>query len=251
MSSELLPLVALSAGLRHGIDWDHIAAIMDITAVQRSRLRGVLLSFMYALGHASVVAALAIAGVTLGLALPEGVDGVMERLVGLTLLVLGVYVLYALRTQGSSFRLMPRWQILIAMAQRLGRWLLGRPAGRQGEDAHAHVRGYGGASAYTIGMIHGIGAETPTQVMLFSIALSAGAAGGRDAAVPLILFFIAGLVAMNTFMGIIGSFVSATRRERVYRALALVTALGSIALGLVFLGGATGYLPDLQALLGG
>ncbi len=243
MSGELLSLVALSAGLRHGIDWDHIAAIMDITAVQRSRWRGVMLSFVYALGHATVVAVLAIAGVTLGLALPEGLDGVMEKLVGLTLLVLGGYVVYALRTS-RSFRLMPRWQIIAAAGCGVVRRLTGRSL-----HVAQGVRGYGGVSAYAIGMIHGIGAETPTQIMLFSIALSAGAAGGREAAVPLILFFISGLVLMNTFMGVLGSLVSATRRERVYRALALITATGSIALGLIFIAGGSAYLPDLQAMV--
>ncbi len=246
MNGELLPLVALSAGLRHGIDWDHIAAIMDITAVQRSRLRGVLLTLMYALGHASVVAALAIAGVTLGLALPDGIDAIMEKLVGLTLLVLGLYVLYALSTQGRNFRLIPRWVLLYSALVKLTRWALGRPAG----ERTPAVRSYGGTSAYTIGMIHGIGAETPSQVMLFSIALSAGAAGGREAAVPLILFFIAGMVMMNTLMGVLGSLVTSTRRERLYRGIALLTGILSIALGAVFIAGSSGVLPDLQALLG-
>ncbi len=50
-------LVALGVGLglRHGIDWDHIAAITDVTSSQPSRLRGFAMGTLYALGHAAVV----------------------------------------------------------------------------------------------------------------------------------------------------------------------------------------------------
>ena len=50
-----LLIAALLLGLRHGIDWDHIAAITDISATQRSWRRGVLLGSLYAAGHALVV----------------------------------------------------------------------------------------------------------------------------------------------------------------------------------------------------
>ncbi len=43
---------------------------------------------------------------------------------------------------------------------------------------HHHVlkEGYGNKASYIIGMIHGIGAETPSQMLLFALAISAGTA---------------------------------------------------------------------------
>jgi high-affinity nickel permease len=38
-------------GLRHGFDYDHLAAISDITSVQRGWREGMRLGLLYALGH--------------------------------------------------------------------------------------------------------------------------------------------------------------------------------------------------------
>ena len=42
-------------GFRHGIDWDHIAAITDITSSQEERGLALEYGTIYALGHALVV----------------------------------------------------------------------------------------------------------------------------------------------------------------------------------------------------
>src|SRR5918995_2182975 len=76
-------------GFRHGIDWDHIAAITDITSSQDERGRALEYGTTYALGHALVVFLIGTAAIVLGTRLPEGVDEVMERIVGVTLIVLG------------------------------------------------------------------------------------------------------------------------------------------------------------------
>ena len=54
---------------------------------------------LYALGHALVVFLLGFAAIVLAQRLPDGVDAVMKRLVGATLVVLGCYVFYALARQ--------------------------------------------------------------------------------------------------------------------------------------------------------
>ena len=51
---------ALGLGLRHGIDWDHIAAISDLTGSSETRRQGWWLSLWYALGHAAAVFVLGI-----------------------------------------------------------------------------------------------------------------------------------------------------------------------------------------------
>src|SRR5438309_10938289 len=84
---------AFGFGFRHGIDWDHIAALTDITGSQDEGRKSMVLATMYALGHALVVFALGVAAILAAERLPSSVDGVMERIVGTTLLVLGVYVI--------------------------------------------------------------------------------------------------------------------------------------------------------------
>src|SRR5215212_2956478 len=82
---------ALTLGVGHGIDWDHIAAITDISSTAsastaaRSRRAGRLdwravgLASLYALGHAGAVAILGGAALYFGALLPDWVDPLMER----------------------------------------------------------------------------------------------------------------------------------------------------------------------------
>ncbi len=163
-----LLVTALALGVRHGIDWDHIAAIVDITSttaaaeaaeeehaehhavlsghvhphggpaelaahragavgphqhaneLTRSRFlseqgRAVLLGTLYALGHAFVVAVLGIAALMFGALLPNWVDPIMGRVVGVTLIVLGAWVffsLYQYARHGHEFRLRSRWMLV-------------------------------------------------------------------------------------------------------------------------------------------
>jgi hypothetical protein len=182
---------ALLLGIRHGIDWDHIAAIMDIAsttttaevadtatapaaaavATPRSaafgqpEIKALWLSFLYALGHATVVAALGFAALSFATLLPDWIDPLMERVVGLTLLVLGVWVFYSLAQylRGErDFRLQSRWMLVFAAIRHAIGWVRARLGGRE-HDQGFHVDQYGPRTAYGVGMIHGIGAETGTR----------------------------------------------------------------------------------------
>src|SRR5207237_1056383 len=77
--------------------------------------------------------------------------------------------------------------------------------------AHRHVltmpddpfTNYGPRTAFGIGMIHGIGAETPTQVLIF---LAAAGTGGRGTGVLLLVCFLVGLLSSNSLIALAGSF---------------------------------------------
>ncbi len=129
-------------GFRHGIDWDHIAAITDITSSQRSVRTGLRFATLYAAGHALVVFVIGVVAIALGKELPDSVDSAMGRVVGVTLIVLGVYVLYALIRYREDFRLRSRWMLLFSGVRRGYRWFRGRgvrSAAMDIEHEHAHV----------------------------------------------------------------------------------------------------------------
>src|SRR3954468_14221082 len=108
-----LVLTAFGFGFRHGIDWDHIAALTDITSSQDQPRRSIVLATFYAVGHGLVVLALGLVAIVLSSALPPSVDSVMEHIVGATLIVFGVYVLVSLSRRGRDFRMQSRWMLLI------------------------------------------------------------------------------------------------------------------------------------------
>ena len=109
MNIIIIGATALSLGLRHGVDIDHIAAILDMAgtsaaenqgAAKPHKLRALLsdlkLPLFYVLGHGLMVIVLGLAALGFGAVIPEWVDKVMERTVGVTLLLLSIYLIYSL-----------------------------------------------------------------------------------------------------------------------------------------------------------
>jgi hypothetical protein len=273
-----LRLALLSAavlGFRHGLDYDHIAAITDISSVQLKARDAMRYGLLYVAGHATTVALLGSAAVVFRIALPAASDRWAERLVGLTLLVLGLYVL------GTFFRptffgpsthshARPRTRItLLANGALWVYWRLSRIfGGTRVEAPQVFKDGYGTSSTFLVGVIHGLGAETPTQILLFLMAANLG---GTAAGLLGLLMFIVGLLVMNTLMcGVaaglfsvdkvlawlspagsqnpfsraLGSVLSAVRPHAL-GGLTLLTSAYSIVVGAIFLLGSAGRLPSL------
>ena len=236
---------AIVLGFRHGLDYDHIAAITDISSVQSRARDAMRYGLLYVLGHATTVAVLGACAVAFRLALPPASDRWAERLVGVTLLVLGIYVL------GTFFRPSthshgPKTRITLLMNGALWvYWRLTRIfGGTRVEAPQVFKNGYGDRSTFIVGVIHGLGAETPTQILLFLMAANLG---GTAVGLLGLLAFIVGLVAMNTLMcaSAVGLFSATLAKPGALRALTLLTSVYSIVVGAIFLFGSASKLPSL------
>jgi len=231
-------------GFRHGLDYDHIAAISDISSVQARPRDAMRYGLLYVCGHATTVAVLGALAVAFRVSLPAASDRWAERLVGLTLLVLGIYVLGTF-FRPSSHSHGPRTRITILINGFL--WLYWRLSlifgGTRVEAPQVFKDGYGRTSTFVVGVIHGLGAETFTQVSLFLAAASLGGTAGLLG----LAMFIVGLVAMNTLMcaSAAGLFASSFAGPLTTRALTLATSAYSIVVGMIFLLGSADKLPSL------
>jgi cytochrome c biogenesis protein CcdA len=297
--------LGIALGLRHGIDWDHLAAITDITSAtattdettresadslasfpratarasqagtlsvaaapglgamcaagvtygsarvdtqqRQEAWHGFFLATMYALGHASLVVALGLLAIWFGTLLPDWIDPLMGRIVGLTLLFLGVWIIFSLVRYGRDFRLQSRWMVIIALArngwERLRSRITGEPV------AHHHqMPQYGPGTAFGIGVLHGIGAETGSQALLLAGAVGATAQATGTA---LLLFFALGLLMSNSLIAAFSAFgfVSASTRRTVYLVFGIFAAVFSLIVGFLFLTGQEAALPDFEVLL--
>lgn len=243
----ILFVSAFLLGLRHGVDWDHIAAITDITGTGEQKRKSTLLGFCYILGHALVIILLGLTAVLIGVSLPVWVDQVMEPMVGFTLILLGLWVISSILIHGKKFRLKSRWMILFALIKKVFD-LVGNKLSHQ--HAHPHIHSsqtYGIKTAFIVGVIHGVGAETPTQMVLFA---TASGVGGDWVGGVLVFLFVLGLIISNsviTFISI-GGYKAARENELVNVTLGLITAIFSLIVGTLFLLGRGAFLP---ALLGG
>jgi high-affinity nickel-transport protein len=322
---------AVALGIRHGIDWDHIAAITDITSTTastadedeswlmgepglsltdeshhsqhaphhehevehehdhghdraedagssltvasaaasatavlaapvetgtsstpslRERIavhrQAIWFGTLYALGHGLVVTVLGVIAIVAAEFLPSWIDGVMERIVGVTLVFLSAYLFYSIYQYfrgGRQFRLRSRWMLVFAGVRNGWGWL--RSHMGQHEHVHALPQQYGARTSFGIGLIHGIGAETGTQALIIATAVGATSKG---VAVAALACFVAGLLISNSFVTLASTvgFVSASKRQGIYVAAGIVAAVFSLILGLLFINHSTGILPDLD-----
>ncbi len=241
---ELALVSCALLGLRHGFDYDHLAAISDITAVQRSWKRGMRLGMTYALGHALTVVVLGAAVIMLHIRLPEKLDAWTEKLIGVTLIVLGIGVVASLMKHNHSHsRVQSRLAVLISGIN--WAWWRIKVLVRPETPAPAPFTwDYNGGSVFGIGVIHGLGAETPSQLMLFLLTASLG---GTAKGFMGLAAFALGLIVMNTLMtaSLGGIFGASSHRPRLCRGVAWAGAIYSVAVGVVFLLGSSAKLPAL------
>ena len=181
--------------------------------------------------------------------LPAGFARGVPRCVGGTLLLLAGYLFYSLYQYlrgGGEFRIRSRWMLVFAGVRKVVNWALAKAGLRNArEHEHPHVQDqYGPKTAYSIGLIHGIGAETGTQVLIIATAVGAGT---QFMGVMALVFFVIGLVISNSFVTIAttAGFVSSQRRQYVYVMAGLLAAVFSLIVGMLFLFEAGGVLPDL------
>jgi high-affinity nickel-transport protein len=248
--SSALELALLSCallGLRHGFDYDHLAAITDITSVQRSWRQGMGLGLLYALGHALTVAILGAAVIFLHLGLPAHLDAIGERLVGATLIILAVYVLvtFLRRKQAGHKHFIPQSRIaLLITGARHAAWRVRRLRNPEAPKPDPFSFRYDRSSVFLVGIIHGLGAETPSQLLLFLLAANLG---GTSRGFLGLLCFITGLLLMNTLMtaSASGIFASSKHRPALQTFVTSLTAVYSFIIGAIFLLGASDKLPPL------
>lgn len=267
----------LGLGLRHGIDWDHIAAITDITGTMGDEekvkpVRGgadragaatlapsgrfvtaesrhrFFLATLYAVGHAIVVVILGLLALWTSTILPAWVDPIMERVVGVTLLVLGAWIFYSLWRYGRDFQLRSRWMLVFAAVGNAWAWLRSRLSGERFVRHDHRVTNYGWKTALGIGMIHGVGAETGSQALL--LAAAAGATT-KVAGSLLLAAFVVGLVISNSIIAAFTTFgfVSSRTRRTVFVIIGVIAGAFSLFLGFLFTTGVGLELPDLQELI--
>ena len=247
---DVVPLAlagtSFALGARHGLDWDHIAAITDLTSPRpgdderprRHARRGTGLAFWYCIGHGLVLAVFGGLILALGIGLPAGLDHVFEYVVGLTLVVLGGVVLFQLGRYRSDYRYTGRISLVVGALRR------GWARARRRELPADAMQDVDPRGAFLVGLLHGTGAETPTQVVLFA---SAGASGSAGEAALVLGAFVAGLVL--TDIAIAGAWVSgllgSRRAPRVQITLGLLTGVASLVLGALILTGYSGIVPPL------
>ncbi len=156
--------------------------------------------------------------------------------------MLGAVVLWQLGRDRGEYQYAGRIRLVIGTVRRV--WSRAR---RRGPGPAQPLDDLNRRTAFGVEVLHGTGAETPTQVVLFA---SAGASGSSLGAAVILLAFLAGLVLSD--VGIAAAWLTdllGTRRlPAVQIGLGALTGLSSLAVGSLFVAGHDALLP---ALFGG
>ena len=212
MSTVLLLATALVLGAAHSFAPDHLAAIGIFVSRRPDWRRAVTIGAGWGVGHSLVIALVGGALVLSGWRFPDHFAPTMERLVGVTLIIIGIFALaQAMRVHAH-----------VHEHDGTVHWHLHSHRRTESHD-HAH------RAAFGIGMLHGL-AGTGALV----IALPFAAADSVPLALAyLITFGIGTTVGMAAFGGIAGWAVhrAGRRSASVLRAAASFAALASVVVG--------------------
>jgi high-affinity nickel-transport protein len=271
-----LNLSAFGLGLRHGVDWDHMAAITDITGAEYRRRRAAWFALLYAFGHGAAVFVLGALAVVAGEQLPSWTDAAMERVVGVTLLALAAALARSLWT-GEPARVSRGMFLLHGLAafrdrlRRTRRVDVEHDHGHEHDARHAHehpdgaraaeaaivtthrhhhvhaveVSRYTAAGAMAVGVLHGVGAETGTQAV---VLVSASHVGNAGDGVVVLAGFVAGIVVTTGVLALGAAYGWASlgaRETKWLKAVTALTALTSAAIGAFYVTGHAAVLPGL------
>ncbi|OGH18073.1 MAG: hypothetical protein A3F31_04005 [Candidatus Levybacteria bacterium RIFCSPHIGHO2_12_FULL_38_12] len=225
-------ILAFLLGLRHGVDIDHVAAISDITSSQTSSKKGIEYVMYYIAGHGLVVLLLGGIAIFLGKYLPKNYDRFFEAIVGITLIILGVYVFFSLFKNKKKFRLKSRWMIIFSFINYAKHRLL-HCLKLEHDHPNFKEEKYSSIATLCMGMIHGVGAETPTQVVALSTLAGIGVAPGA----LFLGIFLIGIFTSNVIVTFLTSYgyLRARQNFRTYALLGVLTAVFSLIVGVSFL----------------
>lgn len=206
MTAVLLALLtALAAGFRHALEPDHMSAVTTFVSRGARPLQALSFGIRWGLGHSLAVLAVGSVLIVLDLDVPEGFARGLEFGVGAMLVGLGLWLLWSLLHEGVHEH-------------------LGRHTGESGR-----------ATGW-VGVAHGLAGTAPLigilpVALIESTLLAAG---------YLVLFGVGTVLAMGVYAWLIGFLFhhSAHRSRGLARVLRFSTALGSAAIGVVWMYGA-------------
>ena len=110
-------------------------------------------------------------------ACPRGLDHWTERLIGLTLIVLAIGVVAGILRKDAHGHTHSRIESRLAIAINGVLWMAWRVRRTWNPEAPRPERFqwmYNGKSVFLIGVLHGVGAETPSQLALFFLTANLG-----------------------------------------------------------------------------
>lgn len=215
MTFELPFVTAVFLGSLHAFEADHLAAVTSFAVQKPTARQSMGFGFRWALGHGTSILIAGMLLIYLGLKIPESASHIMERSVGIVLILLGAWTVIATRAMHAHKH-------------------------SHGVAEHVHFHSHLSSKAHEhkhgptiVGLMHGLAGAAPA-VALVPIAMMESAFTG----ISYLLLFAAGTAAAMSVYALFAGYIAgrATRiAESIGRAVGQLTGIGTIAIGIVWL----------------
>lgn len=226
MEFIMFALLAVFIGIRHGIDGDHVAAIADMVGSEQRKKKQLTLGVMYAIGHGMIVMVIGVLFIYIGLQLPDATKQVLEMLVSFTLILLGMFIIWSIFKQKKEYEYKSRLRIVVEFFHNIANKVKSGTKTNQLSPTKL-----GGIGAFIIGILHGIGVESPTQIAIISNAM--GLDNITVALIQLTLFVIGLLIAtVGITFCLSWGFMKARVKDKLFLLLGTITGAYSLVLGI-------------------
>lgn len=209
---SILVLTAFALGALHSFAPDHLAAVSVFVSRKPSWRNALGLGARWGIGHSLTVVLAGGVLASSGLQMPERFEAMAERIVGVVLVLLGVFAI------SRAQKLHGHWHVHDGKQH----WHL---HSHRASAAHAHDHG----ALMGIGMLHGF-AGTGALV----VALPVTIAGSRAGALTVLAAFGLGtILSMSLFSAAAGWLLSTTTgvSRRIHRTTIVLAGLLSVAVG--------------------
>lgn len=233
--SNLYALItlALSLGIVHALDADHIMAVSALTSTNNNPRNKIRFCVRWAIGHGATLLIIGCCVYLLGMAIPDQLSRYAEHAVGLVLIAIGLFLLFTLRQKKIHVHFhkhdgLPEHAHWHFHHQTHNNAVDGK---QHHKTAHRHNH-----SAVMVGILHGAAGSAPLLVLLPIAQLENPGYG----VIYLLVFSLSVLTCMALFGGVLDFVYQwiSLRGNRIFKLLRVSIALGTIAAGGIVLVGA-------------
>lgn len=217
--------LALSLGIVHALDADHIMAVSALSSSNTNPRNSIKFCLRWAIGHGSTLMIIGSAVYLFGMAIPDQLSIYAEHAVGSVLIVIGLLVLVRLRQKNLHLHYHQHDNL-----PQHAHWHSHHPRIHHDKDAHKHRHG-----AVMVGVLHGAAGSAPLLVLIPIAKLASPLYG----LLYLMVFSIAVIIAMAIFGGLLGKFYQwlANYGSQSIKMLRILIASGAIIVGGMLLAG--------------
>lgn len=248
-SSVTILILAFGLGMLHALDADHIMAVSSLSSTRPGFRQSLKFCASWAIGHGTTLLLIGSTVMGFGMAIPTQLSEMAESLVGVVLILIGVFVLWDLYRQRVHLHFhqhdnIPQhahWHVHEHTdAHAHSHSLVSGPVHNHRRHAHPHQPHHRHShthqhGAVMVGVLHGAAGSAPLLALIPITQLHSVWLG----LLYILLFGLGVLLAMLIFGGLLGGAFNYVMRwgKHVVNGLRISVASGAIALGVFLLVG--------------